>query len=222
MIRHPSVVMTCPDTVFKIDLTRALGQTHQPVDDLLRALPTDDGATHRAVRDADAGEQETQVVVDLRDGADRGSRVPGGGLLVDGDRGREPLDEVAVRLVHLPQELAGVGGQGLDVASLPLGEDGVEGQRGLARPAQPRENDQGIPGQVQGDVLQVVDAGTSHEDSALSGSNIHGHTCYAAATTNPRFANGVAKAPRTGRVRARTPVSRAAAAETPVRETPYF
>jgi len=35
-----------------------------------------------------------------------------------------------------------------------------------------------------------VDAGTSHEDSALSGSNIHDHTCYAAAPTNPRFANG--------------------------------
>ena len=79
----------------------------------------------------------------------------------------------------------------LDVASLPLGEDGVEGQRGLARPAQSRENDQGIPGQVQGDVFQVVDAGTSHEDSALGGSNIHGHTCYAAAPTNPRFTNGM-------------------------------
>ena len=67
--------------------TRTLSQPHQPVDDLLRALPADDGATHRAVRDADAGEQETQVVVDLRDGANRGSWVPRGGLLINGDRG---------------------------------------------------------------------------------------------------------------------------------------
>jgi hypothetical protein len=58
---------------------------------------------------------------------DRGLREAA--LLVDGDRGREALDEVDVGLVHLPQELAGVGGERLDVAALPLGVDGVEGER---------------------------------------------------------------------------------------------
>ena len=33
-----------------------------------------------------------------------------------------------VRLLHHLQELAGVGGQALDVAPLPLGIDGVEGE----------------------------------------------------------------------------------------------
>ena len=47
--------------------------------------------------------------------------------------GREPLDELDVGLVHLTEELAGVGREALDVAALALGVDGVKGQRGLAR-----------------------------------------------------------------------------------------
>ena len=106
----------------------ALLLAHQPVDDLLRRLLADDRATHLAVRDADAGVEEAEVVVDLGDGAHCRARVARGGLLVDRHRGREALDEVDVRLVHLPQEHAGVGGQRLHVAPLALGEDRVECQ----------------------------------------------------------------------------------------------
>ena len=42
--------------------------------------------------------------------------------------GGQALDEVDVRLVHLAQELPGVGREGLDVAALALGVNGVEGQ----------------------------------------------------------------------------------------------
>jgi hypothetical protein len=108
------------------------------------------------VRDADAGEQQTEVVVDLGDGAHRGARVAAGRLLVDGDGRRQALDEVDVGLVHLPEELAGVGRQRLDVAALALGVDGVEGQRGLARPGQPGEHDELVARQVERDVAQVV------------------------------------------------------------------
>ncbi len=55
--------------------TGALGQLEHPVDDLLRGLAGDDRAVVRAVRDADAGEQQPEVVVDLGDGADGGARV---------------------------------------------------------------------------------------------------------------------------------------------------
>src|SRR5690606_4339085 len=84
-----------------------------------------------------------------------------GGLLVDRDRGRETLDEVDVGLVHLPQELARVRGQRLDVAALSLGEDRVERERRLPRPGQPRERDQGVAGQVEVDVAEVVLTGTT-------------------------------------------------------------
>ncbi len=134
----------------------ALGHREDPVDDLLRALLGDPFAADRAVRLADPGEQQPQVVVDLGDRADGGARVARGGLLVDRHRRAEALDEVDVRLVHLAEELPGVRRQRLDVAALPLGEDRVEGQARLARPGQPGEHDQGVPGQVEADVTQVV------------------------------------------------------------------
>ena len=81
---------------------RAFGVLHDLVDDLLDRLRDDRDAVGRAMRDADAREEEPQVVVDLRHGADGRPRVPRGALLVDGHRGREPLDEVDVRLLHLP------------------------------------------------------------------------------------------------------------------------
>ena len=63
--------------------------------------------------------QQAQVVVDLRDGPDRRPRVARRRLLVDRDRRRQALDRVDVRLVHLPEELARVGRQRLDVPACP-------------------------------------------------------------------------------------------------------
>ena len=100
----------------------------QNVHNLLRGLLGDFFATFGAVRVADSRPGQTNVVVDFGDGADGWARVLGGGLLVDGDGRREAFDEVHVGLVHLAQERTGVGGQGLDVATLPFGEDRVEGE----------------------------------------------------------------------------------------------
>jgi hypothetical protein len=61
----------------------------------------------------------------------------------------QALDEVDVGLVHLPQELPGVRRERLHVAALPLGEDRVERETGLARPGQPGEHDQGVAGKVE-------------------------------------------------------------------------
>ncbi len=106
----------------------ALLQFEDAVHDLLRALPRDRAAAQRAVRLADAGVQQPQVVVHLGDRADGRPGVAAGGLLVDGDGGRQPVDEVHVGLVHLAEELPRVGGQAFDITALPLGEDRVEGQ----------------------------------------------------------------------------------------------
>ena len=135
---------------------RALLERQDAVDDLLRGLPLDRRAAGRAVRPAGAGVEQAEVVVDLGDRADGGAGVLGGGLLVDRDRRRQALDEVDVGLVHLAEELAGVRRQRLDVPALALGEDRVERQGRLARPGEPREDDQGVAGQVEGDVLEVV------------------------------------------------------------------
>ena len=127
------------------------------------------GAVVRAVLDADAGVQQAQVVVDLGDRADGRAGVAAGRLLVDRDRRRQALDDVDVGLVHLPEELAGVRRQRLDVAALALGVDRVEGQAGLAGPGQPGEHDQLVAGQLDVDVLEVVLAGAAHRDDGRSG-----------------------------------------------------
>ncbi|GAB4002556.1 hypothetical protein GCM10029992_41100 [Glycomyces albus] len=144
----------------------ALGQGHDLVGDLLGALAADGLAAGRAVRHADAGVQQPQVVVDLGDGADGRPGVARGRLLVDRDGRGQALDEVDVGLVHLAQELAGVGRERLDVAALALGEDGVERQGRLAGARQPGEDDQGVPWEVEVDVLEVVLAGAAHDDVA--------------------------------------------------------
>ena len=140
------------------------------VDDLLRGLLGDDLAAGRAVRRAGAGVEQAQVVVDLGDGPDGGPRVAAGGLLVDRDGGREALDEVDVGLVHLPEELAGVGRERLDVAPLALREDGVERQAGLPRPRQAGEDDEAVARQVDVDAREVVLTGALDDEAVGHGS----------------------------------------------------
>ena len=135
---------------------RPLGQLHHLVDDLLGRLAADRPAADVAVGMADPRPQQPQVVVDLGDRADRRARVARGRLLVDRDRRREPLDRVDVRLVHLPEELARVRRQRLDVAPLPLGVDRVERQRRLAGPRKARDHGQRPARDRDRYVLEVV------------------------------------------------------------------
>ncbi len=148
---------------------RPLGELEHLVDDLLHRLPGDRASALGAVRLADPRVEQAQVVVDLRDRAHRGARVPRGRLLVDRDGRREPVDRVHVGLLHHLEELARVGRERLDVAPLPLRVDRVEGKRGLARAGEARDADQRIPRQADIDVLQVVLAGAV--DDKLIGSH---------------------------------------------------
>ena len=145
---------------------RALRQGEDLVDDLLDRLALDLVAV-RAVRVADPGEQEPEVVVDLGDRADGRARVPARALLVDRDRRRQAVDLVDVGLLHLAEELAGVGAQALDVAALPLGVDRVEGEAALAAPGQPGDHDEPVARERDGDVLEVVLACAANDDPVL-------------------------------------------------------
>ena len=142
----------------------ALLEGHDLVHDLLGRLGGDRAAAVVTVGLADPGPQQAQVVVDLGDRAHGGARVARGGLLVDRDGRRQALDGVHVGLVHLAQELARVGAQGLDVAALALGVDGVEGQRRLARAGQAGDDHQRVARQPDVDVLQVVLACAGHHE----------------------------------------------------------
>ncbi len=86
-------------------------QGQDSIHDLLGRLSGHFAPAPGAVGDADAGVEEAKVVIYLGDGADGGARVVGDTSLVDRDGRRKPLDLVHVGLVHLAQELAGVGGE---------------------------------------------------------------------------------------------------------------
>ena len=151
-----------------------LGQGQDGVDDLLHGLAGDGVAALGAVGPADAGEEQAQVVVDFGHGADGGAGVVGDALLVDGDGGREALDVVHVGLVHAAEELAGVGGKGLDITALALGVDGVEGQAALAGTGDAGDNDELIPRDRDVDILEVVLASALDVDRFLG----HGVPSY--------------------------------------------
>ena len=144
---------------------RSLGELIELVDDLLDRLPGDLASADRAVHAPHAREEEAQVVIDLGDRANRGARIPRGPLLVDADRRGEAIDLVDIGLLHLPQELARVGGERLDVAALPLRVDGVEGKAALAASRQPGDHDQAVARHLHVEVLEVVLAGAAHHDS---------------------------------------------------------
>jgi hypothetical protein len=145
------------------------GEGEDAVHDLLDGLALDRAAEVRALRvgavgPAGAGVEQAEVVVDLRDRADGRARVAGGALLVDRDRGGEAVDRVDVRLLHLAEELARVGGERLDVAALPLGVDRVEGERGLAGAGEAGDHDELVAGDGDVDVLEVMLAGAADDD----------------------------------------------------------
>ena len=120
-----------------------------------------------AVRHADVGEEQPEVVVDLGDGADRRTRIRAGRLLLDGDGRRQAVDQIDVRLFHLLEELPGVGGQRFDVAPLALGVDRVEGERRLAGARQAGDHHQLIAREVDVDILEVVDARAAHRNPVV-------------------------------------------------------
>ena len=111
---------------------RALRHGQHLVDDLVDALAADLSAAFRAVRHARARPEQAQMVVDLRHRAHGRARVAGGRLLVNGDRGGKPLDQIHIRLVQLAEELADIGRKRFHIAPPSLRVDRVEGERGFA------------------------------------------------------------------------------------------
>ena len=136
----------------------AFAEGHQLLHDLVHALAGDLPAADGAMGNADAGVEQTQIVVNFGDRSHGGSGVLGRRLLIDGDGGRQAFDGIHVGLIHLAQELPGVGRQTFHVASLPFRIDRVERQRGLSAAGEPRYDDHLISGDRYVDIFQVMGA----------------------------------------------------------------
>ena len=134
-------------------------------DDSVDRVADDRAAALETVDGADAGEEDAEEIEDLGDRGHGRARVLGGALLLDGDGRGNAFDEVGVGLVHPFEELAGVGGERFDVAALAFGVERVEGQGGLARAADPGDDDELVEGDVEIDPFQVVDPDTAKDDA---------------------------------------------------------
>ena len=100
----------------------------------------------------------------LGDGRDGRPRVVTTLLLINANGWRQSLDAIAVGLLHLTQELPGIGGEALDVSPLPLCVQGVEGQTGLPASRDPGEHNELAPGDLDVYVPEIVGSGASDDD----------------------------------------------------------
>ena len=105
---------------------------------------------------ANACEKKAEIFIDFCGSAHRGARVSRNDLLLDGDGRRQSLDEVAFRLAHSTEKLAGIARQRLHIAALSFGIKGVESKGTLPRTAYPGNDNKLIAGDFQADIFQVV------------------------------------------------------------------
>ncbi len=116
------------------------------------------------------GEEEAHHVERLGDRAHRRAGVADGVLGLERHRRQDVVDGVHRRAFHLIEELPRVGGHRLDEAALPLGEDGVEGERGLARSRRAGHHGHRAMRHPAVDPLQIVGAGAFDQDGWVRGS----------------------------------------------------
>ena len=119
------------------------------------------------VRLAHPAEEDPQHRIGVGGGADRGARVGAHPLLVDDDRGRQPLEHVDLGTRQARHEALHERAVGLVDHPLRLGRDGGEHQRALARTRHPREHRQPALRELDADVLEVVLPGALHADQVV-------------------------------------------------------
>ena len=146
---------------------RSLAEGEHFLGNLVHGVALDQAVAPDAVHRPAARVKQAQVVVDLGGRGYGRARIAGGVLLLDGDGRGEPVDEINVRLLDPLEKLARVRRQRLHVAPLPLGVDGVEGQRRFARPGNSADHRQLAMGNLAGDVLQVVGPRAADDDSVV-------------------------------------------------------
>src|SRR5437899_9991249 len=98
------------------------------LNNLLAGLTRDGLAAIRAVRDAHGRVNDAKIIVNFGNGADGGTRRTRGGLLLDGNGRREPLDDVDLGALHLFEELPRVRRERCHVTALSFGINSVKGE----------------------------------------------------------------------------------------------
>lgn len=109
---------------------------------------------------ADLGVQQSKVICDFCGCADRGAAIGRAAFSGHGDRRGNSFDPVRSWFFQAIQELTRVSGKALDITSLTLGVQRVQGNTCFTTPAYPAKNHQLMMGDIQVQVLQVMDVDT--------------------------------------------------------------
>jgi hypothetical protein len=96
------------------------------------------------------------VVVDFGERGERAARPGSAGVLGNAQRRGQTFDEIHVGSAQMVEQGAGVAAQSFEVAALPLGVQGVEGEGAFARAAGPGQHGQPVARQIHVYVMQVV------------------------------------------------------------------
>ncbi len=124
------------------------------------------------VRRAEPAEEDAQHRVGVGGGADGGARVGSHALLVDRDRGGQPVEHVHLGPGEVRHEALQEGAVGLVDQPLRLRGDRVEHQRALARAGDAREHREPALRNLDADVLEVVLTRTVHADHVMAVGNV--------------------------------------------------
>src|SRR5271154_1253040 len=95
-------------------------------------------------------------MINLGEGRHRAFATAAAGSLFDGDSGRNAENGIDVRTRRRLQELPRVSVQGLEVATLALGKQNVEGQSALAAAGYTCDHREFVEAQVHVDVLEIM------------------------------------------------------------------
>ena len=120
------------------------------------------------VRLAEPAEEDAQHRVGVGGGADGGAGVGAHPLLVDDDRGRQPVEHVDLRPRQRRHEALHERAVGLVDQPLRLRGDRAEHQRALARAGDAGEHRQPALRDLDADVLEVVHARALHADQIVA------------------------------------------------------
>ena len=123
----------------------------------------------RAVQHAGPGEEHAQVLGDFGDRRDGGFRRAARHALFDRDRGRQTCERIDVRLRELFDELARIGRDAFQEATLAFSEEDVESQGGFTRARDAGHHRERAVRDLERDVLQVMFAGAAQGDRGRTG-----------------------------------------------------
>ena len=152
------VALAVPDKRSQQIHAASLVVLQDEVDDLVFAEPYHPFAAQVAECLAGTCIEQSEEVVDLGGGAHCRARIVVHRLLLDADHGRKARNLVHIGAFEVAEEVTRIAREGLNVAALAFGIDGIKCKRRLSRTRKTGHNSKAVTGDGNIYILQVMDS----------------------------------------------------------------